>query len=121
MLNFQFLRIREETWRHRFLFELCPRNCLFTHRLSIMKSTKIDRKSPFSWFGVNFHEAFTKPDVAPGVISLRLHRGGNDRVDSNDGGNKRGATLRQRFRRLAEKGALLIDGVAKSKGGGKGN
>ena len=86
-----------------------------------MKSTKIDCKPPIRWLGINFNEAFTEPDVAPGVISLRLHRGGNDGVDSNDGGNKCGATFCQRFCSLAVKGALLIDGVAKGKRGGKRN
>ena len=86
-----------------------------------MKSTKIDREFPISWFGINFYEAFTESDVAPGVILLRLDRGWNDGVDSNDGGNKCGATLCQRFCSLAVKGALLIDGVAKSERSGKRN
>src|SRR5205823_11730443 len=78
-----------------------------------MKATEIDGKLSISRFSIDFDKAFAKTDVAPIIIFLGLYRCRNNGVNSDDGRGEQGPACSKRFRRLAIKRALFVDGVAK--------
>ena len=49
-----------------------------------MKPTVVDGQPTAAVLGINFDEAMTELNIAPGVILLRLNRRCKDRVDSNN-------------------------------------
>ena len=53
-----------------------------------MKATEIDGKLSGGRLGINLDESLAKADVALGIILLGLHSCWNNRVDSDNGGDK---------------------------------
>ena len=80
-------------------------------RLGFVQPPIIDRELAVACLLVNLHESFVETNVAPRVILLTLHRGGNDCFDANHRGDKTCVALAQSLDRFSKKRTRLIDGV----------
>src|SRR5437773_7496089 len=79
-----------------------------------MKAAVVHGEPAATVLGVDFDEAAAELNITPGVILLRLNRGCDHRVDSNNRYDKQCTTGAERFISRAEKWALLVDGVPQS-------
>src|SRR3954469_5283329 len=80
------------------------------NRLCVVDFGEIDGQLA-AFLNKDFGETMAEPHVAPRVIAMGLHRGGDYRIDADNGNDENGTTFFERLERGSVKRARFVDGV----------